>query len=128
MRNKIGDNARIQHIYDALLEIESYVQQSSYDIFRSNSMMQYACVKQLEIVGEAANHLTPHFKKLQPEIQWREIVGLRNILIHEYFGIDTKIVWDIIKTDMVLLKLQVKEIIEKTQTPPTLFNPSEPKL
>jgi len=50
-------------------------------------------------------------KNSNPEIQWREIIGLRNLLIHEYFGIDTKIVWDIIKTDLVSLKLQIKEII-----------------
>lgn len=113
MRNSLGDKARVQHIYDAILEIELYVRKSSYENFHSNSMMQYACVKQLEIIGEAANHLTPHFKKLYSEIQWREIVGLRNILIHEYFGIDTKIVWDIIKNDIVILKEQVKEILDQ---------------
>jgi len=123
MKSRIGDNARIQHIYDAILEIELYVNQISYEDFNLNSMMQYACVKQLEIMGEAANHLTPSFKKLYSEIQWREIIGLRNILIHEYFGIDTKIVWDIIKTDIVSLKSEVQRIIEKIKTPPTLFNP-----
>jgi uncharacterized protein with HEPN domain len=113
MRNSLGDKARLQHIYDAMLEIESYIQTSSYEVFQSNRMMQFACVKQLEIIGEAANHITPHFKKLYSEIQWQEIIGLRNILIHEYFGIDVKIVWDIIKIDLVLLKPQVKEIIDQ---------------
>jgi uncharacterized protein with HEPN domain len=113
MRNSLGDKARLQHIYDAILEIESYVQKSSYDTFQSNSMMQYACVKQLEIIGEAANHLTHHFIKLYSVIKWREIIGLRNLLIHEYFGIDAKIVWDIITTDIVSLKPQIKEIIEQ---------------
>ncbi|MCL6097833.1 MAG: DUF86 domain-containing protein [Bacteroidetes bacterium] len=113
MRNSLGDKARLQHIYDAIGEIESYVKKSSYKVFQTNTMMQFACVKQLEIIGEAANHLTQHFKKLYSEIQWREIVGLRNLLIHEYFGIDTKIVWDIIKTDIVLLKKQIKEILKQ---------------
>ena len=93
MRSSSGDKVRLQHIYDAVLEIESYVQKSSYEEFQSNTMMQFASVKQLEIIGEAANHLTPHFKKLYSEIHWREIIALRNLLIHEYFGIDTKIVW-----------------------------------
>lgn len=113
MRNSLGDKARLQHIYEAMLEIELYVQESSYEVFQSNTMMQFACVKQLEIIGEAANHLTSHFKKLYSEIHWREIIDLRNLLIHEYFGIDTKIVWDIITTDIVSLKPQVKEIIEQ---------------
>ena len=113
MRNSLGDKARLQHIYDAILEIESYIHKTTYDTFLLNTMMQYACVKQLEIIGEAANHVTPNFKKLYSEIQWREIIGLRNILIHEYFGIDTKIVWDIINNDIVSLKLQINAIIEQ---------------
>lgn len=113
MRSSLGDKIRLQHIYDAISEIESYVQESGYDSFQNNSMMQFACVKQLEIIGEAANHLTPHFKELYSEIQWREIIDLRNLLIHEYFGIDTKIVWDIIKTDIVSLKSQIKVILEQ---------------
>lgn len=125
MKNRLGDNARIKHIYDAILEIELYLKNVSYDIFSSNSMMQYACVKQLEIIGEAANHLTPHFKKLYSEIPWREIIGLRNILIHEYFGIDTKIVWDIINTDIVSMKTQIKKIIDQIEPKPNLFNPPE---
>lgn len=112
MRNSFGDNARLQHIYDAILEIESYIQGSSFEEFQTNSMMQFACVKQLEIIGEAANHLSPNTKKFYPQIPWREIIDLRNLLIHEYFGIDTKIVWDIILTDMVALKMQIKEIVE----------------
>jgi len=127
MRNKLGDNARIQHIFDAILEIELYIHKVSYDIFKSNSMMQYACVKQLEIIGEAANHLTPHFKKLNPEIEWPEIIALRNILIHEYFGIDTKIVWDIINNDIVFMKAKVKKIIDQIKISPNLFNPLEPE-
>jgi uncharacterized protein with HEPN domain len=113
MKSSLGDKPRLQHIYDAILEIENYIDNSNYESFQSNSMMQYASVKQLEIIGEAANHLTLHFKKLYSEIQWREIIDLRNLLIHEYFGIDTKIVWDIITIDLALLKSQIKEILEQ---------------
>lgn len=76
-------------------------------------MMQFATVKQLEIIGEASNQLTEHFKKLYKEIEWREIVALRNILIHEYFGIDTKIVWDILQIDLPMLKIQTEEILKQ---------------
>lgn len=55
MKNSLGDKARLQHIYDAVQEIESYVKNSSYEVFKSNTMMHLACVKQLEIIGEAAN-------------------------------------------------------------------------
>jgi len=113
MRDSIGDKARLQHIYDAILEIESYVGNNSYEIFQSNSMMQFACVKQLEIIGEAANHLTQNFRNVYNKIKWREIIDLRNLLIHEYFGIDTKIVWDIITNDIPEFKLQVKKILDQ---------------
>ncbi len=112
MRSRIGDKTRIEHIFDAILEIENYTSEIAYDDFESNSMMQYATVKQLEIIGEAANHLTEHFKTLYSEIEWREIVRLRNLLVHEYFGIDAKIVWDIIENDIPEFKNQIKEIIE----------------
>lgn len=111
MKNSLGDKARLQHIYEAILEIESYINNVSFEDFQSNSMMQFASVKQLEIIGEAANHLTDRIKNLFSEIPWREIIGLRNILTHEYFGIDNKIVWDIIKNDLVSFKKQIKNII-----------------
>ena len=113
MRDSLGDKARLQHIYSAILEIEMYVKSSSYQEFKLNTMMQFACVKQLEIIGEASNNITVQLRKQYSEIKWREIIGLRNILVHEYFGIDTKIIWDIIKNDVVTFKQQIKEIIVK---------------
>lgn len=113
MKSELGDKARLQHISDAIKEIEKYIENSSYEDFQSNSMMQFATVKQLEIIGEASNQLTEHFRKLYKEIEWREIIGLRNILIHEYFGIDTKIVWDILETDLPKFKIQVEEILKQ---------------
>ncbi len=100
MKNELGDRARLQHVLEAIKEIENYISNISYEDFQSNSMMQYASVKQLEIIGEASSQLTEQFKKLYKEIEWREIIGMRNILIHEYFGIDTKIVWDILQIDL----------------------------
>jgi uncharacterized protein with HEPN domain len=64
MKSELGDRARLQHIADAIKEIESYIVSSSYQDFQYNSMMQFATVKQLEIIGEASNQLTEHFRKL----------------------------------------------------------------
>jgi uncharacterized protein with HEPN domain len=58
MKSEVGDKARLQHIFDAIKEIENYIVNSSYEDFQSNSMMQFAAVKQLEIIGEASNQLT----------------------------------------------------------------------
>lgn len=64
MRGKLGDKARLQHIYDAILEIESYLNDNDFSEFISNSMMRYACIKQLEIIGEASNHISEEPKSM----------------------------------------------------------------
>ena len=113
MKNKPGDIVRIQHILDAINEIELYTEGATFDGFMNNSMMRFACVKQLEIIGEAANRVTDELKQGYPHINWREIVGLRNILIHEYFGVDERIVWEIIQNDIPKLKSNLKTVISE---------------
>ena len=110
MKEKIGDKARLQHILDAIQEIESYTDKADLSVFQSNSMMLYASVKQLEIIGEAAKNLSEDFKNLCKEIPWSEISGLRNILVHEYFGVDKKIIWQIIQDDIPFFKKKLSEL------------------
>lgn len=116
MQNKLGDIARINHILEAILEIELYISNSTIEDFTINSMMRFACVKQMEIIGEASNHLSEELKSKFSEIEWAQIIGMRNVFVHEYFGIDTKILWEIIKNDLPNLKckiLVVSETIKK---------------
>ena len=113
MKNNFGDKVRLQHIHDAIKEIDSYTANISFEDFKSNSMMIYASAKQLEIIGEAASKITKHFQKLYSEIEWREIIGLRNLLVHEYFGIDEEIIWGIIDKDLPELRIKVKKILEQ---------------
>lgn len=107
MKGKIGDRQRLQHILKAIEEIEMYTNGTTLDIFTSNSMMRFASVKQLEIIGEACNLLTPDLKAHAPQIEWRKIIGLRNMLVHEYFGISTHLVWQIIQVDLSEFKTQI---------------------
>ena len=113
MKNSFGDRIRLQHIQDAILEIVSYTKDISFEEFKSNSMIKFASVKQLEIIGEAANNVTKHFQNIYSEIEWRTIIGLRNLLVHEYFGIDEDIVWGIIKKDIPKLQEEVKRLLEQ---------------
>jgi len=113
MINSFGDKVRLQHIQDAIKEIDSYTVNIPFEEFKSNSMMIYASVKQLEIIGEAASKITKHFIKLYSEIEWREIIGLRNLLVHEYFGIDEEIIWGIIKKDLPELRIKINRILEQ---------------
>ena len=110
MKGKLGDKQRLAHILDAISEIETYTRNVNMKDFLKNSMMRFASIKQVEINGEAANYITPETKQLFPQIQWKEIIGMRHILIHEYFGVDTNLVWQVITNDIPELKNIVSQI------------------
>ena len=112
MRGKFGDKVRLQHIIDSILEIESYLVDVEFESFMQNSMMRFACIKQMEIIGEASDHVTDEIKTEFSEIEWAQIKGMRNVFVHEYFGVDAQIVWEIIKTDIPILKERIVEILQ----------------
>jgi uncharacterized protein with HEPN domain len=111
MRDQKGNSARLLHILEAISEIEDYTRNFDFEKFYRASMVRYASIKQLEIIGEAANHISNDLMTKYPEIEWRKIIALRNLLIHEYFGVDAKIVWDIIQEDLPELKRSVETIL-----------------
>jgi uncharacterized protein with HEPN domain len=104
MQNKISDDIRVQHILDAIQEIEIYIEGADMEFFINNSMMFNATLRQLEIIGEAANGLTEDFLQETEDIPWASIIGLRNLIIHEYFGIDDITIWNVVKINLPVLK------------------------
>ena len=88
MRGNLGDLARVQHIYDAIQEIESYTSSVDFESFYNNSMMVYACIKQLEIIGEASNHLTDDLKAKHTSEEWRHNFGMSNNFFQEYYFVE----------------------------------------
>jgi uncharacterized protein with HEPN domain len=111
MRGKSGDRARLNHILDSIVEIETYLFNVDFETFIENSMMRFACIKQMEIIGEASNQISEELKALFTDIEWNSIKGMRNVLVHEYFGIDTRLIWEIIKYDLPELKTKVVGVI-----------------
>jgi len=112
MRGSIGDKQRLLHILDAIAAIEEYVKDAALITFESNSMMQFASIKQIEIIGEASNNITAGTKDKLPEINWPKIIGMRHILVHEYFGIDTSVIWQVINQNLPELKSSISSIID----------------
>ena len=112
MRGKLGDKARLMHILEAINEIENYISKVEFDDFVLNSMMRFPSIKQMEIIGEASNHISQDIKAQFSTIEWSQIIGMRNVFVHEYFGIDTRLVWEIIKNDLPDLKLKIELIVE----------------
>ena len=113
MKGKIGDKQRLLHILDAIIEIQNYTKSCNIELFLKNSMMRFASIKQIEIIGEAAIHITEETKLKFTEVQWRQIIGLRHILVHEYFGVDNNLIWQIIIDDLRKLKECIENILHQ---------------
>src|SRR6185312_1632666 len=112
MRPPLSDELRVRHVLDAIKEVESYLVNVSLDEFLTNSEKRFATIKQIEIIGEACARITSPIKDRYPDIEWRNIVGFRNISIHEYFGVNFQIVWQIAQNDLPTLKQQFKVLLE----------------
>ena len=78
-----------------------------------NNLVQAGVMREIEIMGEAAKRLTNEFKEKYPDIPWKKVAGMRDKLIHGYFGVDLDAVWDTVKKDINVLEGKIKDIIER---------------
>ncbi len=100
----------LDDICDALDRIEQYISGMSFDAFSKDQKTVDAVVRNLEIIGEASNRLPADFKNSHSQIQWHKVVGLRHRIVHEYFGIDLQIVWQILQKDLPSLREAISQI------------------
>jgi len=112
MKGRLGDKVRLQHILDSIGEIENYLDGVTIEQFIKNSEKRFATIKQIEIIGEACNALTDELKSLHQDIPWRSIIGFRNISIHEYFGVNLQLVWEIAYNDLPELKEKMQILLD----------------
>ncbi len=106
-----SDQVYLKHILDAIEKIESYISVGR-DVFMSTSHWQDAVIRQLEIIGEATKGLSQDLRVRHSEVPWRRIAGLRDVLIHNYMGVDLTAVWEITQRNLPVLKEQVQVILE----------------
>jgi len=102
----------VEDILKSIRSLENFVVGQTYEQFLEDERNQFAVMKGLEIIGEASAHIEEVIKVKYPEVEWRAIIAVRNILIHEYFDVDLKIVWDIIHDDLPALKKQIEVILQ----------------
>jgi len=113
MRGKLGDRIRVEHMLEAIDLIRSFGPDLSAHRFDHDAMFRSAVTMQLGVIGEAANSLTPDLCAAHPEVDWRNIVGLRNKIIHEYFGLKTQVVIEIIDMHLPVLEDQLLIILKE---------------
>ena len=104
--------AYISHILESIILIEQYTENISFEAFEKDRKTIDAVIRNFEIIGEASNKLPDEFRKKYPEVPWRSIIGLRNVLIHDYLGVDIEAVWGNLKQELPHLKEQMKSILE----------------
>lgn len=97
----------LEDIMAAIQKIRRYTSQMDHDAFLSNDLVIDAVARNLEIIGEASRQLPEEFKRAHAEIPWAQIGGLRNRIVHDYFGLDLEIIWEITQHDLPELEKQV---------------------
>jgi len=116
---RVGDY--LGHMAEAITRATSYVEQlQGIEAFRQNPLVQDGVVRNIEIIGEAANHIArmaPDFIAQHPELPWRKMRNMRNIIIHAYFNVDLTIIWGTVQEDLPPLKQQIDQLL--SQHPPT---------
>ena len=108
-----NDKIYLRHILDAISDIEKFIIGVSEEDFSKNREKQYAVLRGLEIIGEASKNLSDELKAKCPGIDWKNIAGMRDKLIHAYFGVNLPLVWETVKNDLPQLKKQAQNLLKE---------------
>lgn len=103
------------YLHDMLENAEkvlSFVQGMDYDDFCTDDKAVYAVIRAFEIIGEAARQIPENVRQANPEIQWREIAAMRNKLTHEYFGVNTKVIWRTVQEDLPVIIPALRKMLK----------------
>ncbi len=102
----------ILDILESAQKIEEYVKGMDFDDFSNDEKTIDAVVRKFEIIGEAANNIPQEIKIKHLDVDWRMMIGMRNVLAHEYFGTELEVVWDAIKEDIPIVKLLMENVLK----------------
>ena len=102
---------RVGDILDAIARIEQYVVGLTFEQFTADRKTVDAVVRNLEVIGEAVRHLSNESESLPAGVPWADIAGMRNVLIHEYFGVDLQIIWQTVSSDLPPLRAELERLL-----------------
>ena len=107
------------HILKAIERIERYTDDMDELAFLGNELVQDAVIRNIEILGQAVKGISDDTRALEPAIPWRKIAGMRDKLIHEYFGVELGLVWDVVEDELPVLRPQLEELSERLADNPS---------
>ena len=109
-------NLYIEDMLTSMQRIEEYIGEMGFREFKMNYLVVDAIIRNFEIIGEASKNITPEIKDKYPEIPWKKMYGLRNLIAHEYFGIDYEMIWEISKKNLPQNSIDIKNILENDKS------------
>jgi uncharacterized protein with HEPN domain len=108
------DEQRLRDILEAIAKIERFAQDGR-GAFDADERTQVWCVHHIQIIGEAARALSENFRRTQPQVPWSSIIGMRHILVHDYFGVDLDEVWAVVERDLPTFREQIQTILRTAE-------------
>ena len=102
----------LEDILENIADIESFVRNIPRERLETNKLRTKAILRSLEIIGEAVKHIPLELRKKHPAVPWKDVAGMRDVLIHAYFGIEHNHIWKVIERDLPLLKAEVKQMLQ----------------
>lgn len=113
MRESIRDKDRLKHILQAINNINEFLKNKSEEDFLNDPILYHAIVNNLSIIGEASYKLTKDFIENHPVTPWRHIINMRHFLVHGYYQVSKRIVWDTAKSDLGNLKKEIEKYVKE---------------
>lgn len=105
------DKLYLIHIIECIERIESYIQKANKETFINTPLIQDAVIRNLQILAESSQRLSEKMKRTQPKIDWYRIAGFRNVLVHDYLGVDLEKTWNIVENELPVLKKAVRAMM-----------------
>lgn len=112
MKNQRDYLDYLNDIYDTINKGIAFINEMSYEDFSKDEKTQFALIRAIEIIGEASKKIPANIKDQSQEIPWREISGMRDLLIHDYFGVNIQVVWETVQNDLPELKGKIQKFIQ----------------
>ena len=115
MRSPLNDKVRLEHIQNAINNIEEYVAGKVYEEIVADKILRHAVTWNIQVIGEASNKLSKEFISAHSGTNWRGVIGMRHVLVHDYYQIDEEGIWNVIEVDLPLLKAQIEQYISEME-------------